>query len=97
MHLLLFLLAIQDQSNYNARMDTDQLYNKIKDILVNQFEVEESLVTRDANLYEKLEIDSIDAVDLMVQLKAITGKKIPPEQFKEVRTIGDVLTTLSHL
>lgn len=78
-------------------MNNDQLYDKIKSILVNQFEVDESIVSRDANLYEELEIDSIDAVDLMVQLKALTGKKIPPEQFKEVRTIGDVLNTLSQL
>lgn len=78
-------------------MDNAQLYNKMKDILVNQFEVNESLVSRDANLYEELQIDSIDAVDLMVQLKELTGKKIPPEQFKEIRTIGDVLNTLSHL
>lgn len=78
-------------------MDNAQLYDKIKNILVNQFEVDESLVSMDANLYEELEIDSIDAVDLMVQLKEITGKKIPPEQFKHVRTIGDVLKTLSHL
>lgn len=78
-------------------MDNDQIYSNIKDILVNQFEVDESLVSRDADLFEELEIDSIDAVDLMVQLKALTGKKIPPEQFKEVRTIGDVLNTLSHL
>jgi acyl carrier protein len=78
-------------------MEADQLYKTIKDILVNQFEVDESLVSMDANLYEELEIDSIDAVDLMVQLKELTGKKIPPEQFKEVRTIGDVLNTLSRL
>ena len=78
-------------------MDNDQLYLKIKDILVDQFEVDESKVSMGANLYEELEIDSIDAVDLMVQLKELTGKKIPPEQFKEVRTIGDVLDTLSSL
>ena len=78
-------------------MENDQLYSKIKDILVNQFEVDDTLVAMDANLYEELEIDSIDAVDLMVQLKELTGKKIPPEQFKEVRTIGDVLDTLSRL
>ena len=78
-------------------MDNAQLYNKIKDILVSQFEVDASLISIDANLYEELEIDSIDAVDLMVRLKQLTGKKIPPEQFKGIRTIGDVLTTLSHL
>lgn len=78
-------------------MDNDQLYLKIKDILVGQFEVEEASVSMDANLYEELEIDSIDAVDLMGQLKELTGKKIPPEQFKDVRTIGDVIDALSRL
>lgn len=78
-------------------MDNDQLYLKIKDMLVDQFEVDEAKVSLDADLYEELEIDSIDAVDLMVQLKEWTGKKIPPEQFREVRTIGDVLDTLSSL
>jgi acyl carrier protein len=78
-------------------MDDDQLYLKIKTILVDEFEVDGSKVSMQADLYEELEIDSIDAVDLLVQLKEITGKKIPPEQFKEVRTIGDVLNTLSHL
>jgi len=78
-------------------MDHDQLYLRIKSILVDQFEVDESKVSLQANLYEELEIDSIDAVDLMVQLRELTGKKIPPDQFRQVRTIGDVLDTLSHL
>ena len=78
-------------------MDDDELYSKIKDILVNQFEVDESAVSLDANLYNELEIDSIDAVDLLVQLKDMTGKKIPPEIFKDVRTIRDVLDALTNL
>ena len=78
-------------------MNNEQLYERIKEILVDQFEVDDSDVSLQANLYEELGIDSIDAVDLMVQLKELTGKKIPPEQFKEVRTIGDVLETLSRL
>jgi acyl carrier protein len=78
-------------------MDKDELYSKIKGILVDQFEVAESAISLDANLYGELEIDSIDAVDLLVQLKEVTGKKIPPEVFKEVRTIGDVLSALTNV
>lgn len=76
-------------------MDTDTLYLKIRDILVDQFDVEEASVSMDASLYEELEIDSIDAVDLLVQLKELTGQKIAPETFKEVRTIRDVLNAIS--
>lgn len=90
-------MAFFVRPTYNTAMDNDQLYERIKRILVDQFEVDDAVISLQANLYEELGIDSIDAVDLMVQLKELTGKKIPPEQFREVRTIGDVLKTLSHL
>lgn len=78
-------------------MDSEKIYSQIKDILVKQFEVDEAAVSLDANLYDELEIDSIDAVDLLVQLKEMTGKKISPEVFREVRTIRDVLSALTSL
>ena len=78
-------------------MNNDELYARIKDILVEQFEVEESAVSLEADLYQELEIDSIDAVDLLVQLKELTGKRIPPEAFKDVRSIRDVLDALTAL
>jgi acyl carrier protein len=78
-------------------MNKEQLFLKIREILINQFDVEESTVSMDANLYEELKIDSIDAVDLLVQLKELTGEKIAPEKFREVRTIGDVLDALTTL
>ncbi len=78
-------------------MEGEALYTKIKEILVDQFEVDESAISLDANLYEELEIDSIDAVDLLVQLKELTGKKISPDVFKDVRTIRDVLDALTVL
>ena len=78
-------------------MNTEELFSQIRDILVQQFDVAEADVTMDANLYEELEIDSIDAVDLLVHLKEITGKKIAPEIFREVRTIRDVLDALTAL
>jgi acyl carrier protein len=78
-------------------MNQEELYTRIKGILVDQFEVDESAVTIDANLYDELEIDSIDAVDLLVQLKDVTGKKISPAAFKDVRTIRDVLNALTAL
>jgi acyl carrier protein len=78
-------------------MNTEELFSQIRDILVQQFDVAAEDVTMDANLYEELEIDSIDAVDLLVHLKEITGKKIAPETFREVRTIRDVLDALTAL
>jgi acyl carrier protein len=78
-------------------MNNEELYAQLKAILVDQFELDESAITPDADLYDRLELDSIDAVDLMVQLKKITGKKISPDAFKDVRTIRDVLDALTDM
>jgi acyl carrier protein len=61
------------------------------------FELDKSKITLDANLYSDLDIDSIDAVDLAVRLKDLTGKRMQPEVFKSVRTIRDVVNALATL
>jgi acyl carrier protein len=78
-------------------MNKEELFLKIREILVEQFDVEAAHVSMDADLYDELQMDSIDAVDLFVQLKELTGEKIAPEKFREVRTIGDVLDALTAL
>jgi acyl carrier protein len=47
------------------------------------FELDRSKITPDANLYSDLDIDSIDAVDIEVRLKEVTGKRMQPEVFKK--------------
>jgi len=83
------------QTTKNA-MTTDTL-TQLREVLVKDFEVDVDAVVPEARIYEDLDIDSIDAIDLIVRLKEITGKKIPPERFKEVRTIGDIIDVLSAL
>ena len=95
MNLAIFL-AFLDGPIYNTDMDSEELYLKIREILIDQFDVDESIVSLDAHLYEELQIDSIDAVDLLVQIKELTGIKIAPEIFREVRTIRDVLNAVTN-
>ncbi|WKE64000.1 acyl carrier protein [Gallaecimonas kandeliae] len=78
-------------------MTRDQVFAELKTILVEDFEVEASNVTPDAHLYSDLDLDSIDAVDLVVKLQDLTGKKIQPEQFKAVRTVQDVVDAVLSL
>lgn len=78
-------------------MDRQAIYKEIADFLVETFEVPEHELTPDADLVDNLGLDSIDAVDLMVKLQEITGKKVTPEQFKSVRTINDVLDVTEQL
>lgn len=77
--------------------EKDELYKKVSAILVDLFEIDESDIHLDANLYEDLDIDSIDAVDLVIELKKMTGKKVKPDDFKSVRTVGDVIDAVELL
>ena len=75
----------------------DDIFTKLKDILVETFEINPDDITPEALLYDDLDIDSIDAVDLVVQLREITDKKIKPEDFKSVRTVQDIINALESL
>ena len=67
------------------------------DLLAEMFELDKSELSLESNLYTDLDIDSIDAVDLAVRLKQLTGKRLQPEVFKEIRTIGDVVEALAAI
>jgi acyl carrier protein len=69
----------------------------LTDILEELFEVEREAVVAEARLYDDLDIDSIDAVDLVARLTEITGIRVQPEQFKSVETVGDVVATVQAL
>lgn len=77
--------------------DKESILNDVRDIFIQSFELQGEAITIDARLYEDLDIDSIDAVDLVVALKKRTGKKIDPEAFKKVRTVGDVVDAVHDL
>lgn len=69
----------------------EEILAAIKEIMVEMFEIDEQAITLDAKLYEDLDFDSIDAVDMIVRLKEMTGKSVKAEDFKTARTIGDVV------
>jgi len=72
-------------------MDHQSMFKQIADYLVSSFDVPRDLITPDADLADQLNLDSIDAIDLMVRIQEITGRKVSPDEFKTVRTINDVL------
>lgn len=79
-------------------MDQHQdIFTKLADILEELFEIERETIKMDSNLYEDLDIDSIDAIDLVIELKKLTGKKIDPEEFKKVRTVSDIVHEIMNL
>jgi len=78
-------------------MTKNELFDRIVTILHDSFEIEPVRITPEARLYDDLDIDSIDAVDLIVQLKPLLGRSLQPEAFKSVRTVQDIVDVLYGL
>jgi acyl carrier protein len=75
----------------------EQTFAHVRNLLIELFEIDPARITLDARLAQDLEIDSIDAIDLILKLKEYTGRKIKPEEFKHVRTVGDVVSTVQAI
>jgi acyl carrier protein len=78
-------------------MTKQELFERLSAILQETFDIAPELITPEARLHDDLDIDSIDAVDLLVRLKPVAGKRIQPEVFKAVRTLQDVVDALHGL
>ena len=75
----------------------EQVLAKLRDWMQDLFEIERDDIQLDSNLYEDLDVDSIDAVDLVVKIKELTGKQVQPDDFKAVRTVQDVVTVIQNM
>jgi len=78
-------------------MTKEDIFQKLKDILNEEFEIEKNKIIPEAKLYHDLELDSIDAVDLLVKMKGLIPGKIDPESFKKAVTVQDVVDILYPL
>jgi acyl carrier protein len=61
------------------------------------FEIEPEDIQLESNLYSDLDVDRIDALDLVVKIKELTGKQVKPEDFKNVKTVQDVVTVIQNM
>ncbi|ADF64370.1 TPA: acyl carrier protein [Enterobacter cloacae] len=77
--------------------EQETLYQEVSALLIKLFELDPELITPQARLYEDLDLDSIDAVDMVVNLQKKTGHKIKPETFKAVRTVQDIVEVVEQL
>jgi acyl carrier protein len=75
----------------------EEILARLRVVLSDLFELKPEQIVPEANLYTDLDIDSIDAVDLFLTLKEITGRKIQPQAFKDVRTVNDVIDAIQTL
>lgn len=72
----------------------ESIFEEFTKVLEELFDIEPEKVTMESRLVEDLDLDSIDAVDMIVRLQNFVGQRIKPEDFKSVRTVGDVINVL---
>jgi acyl carrier protein len=75
----------------------EEIFNTLRDAMVELFELDAERITLESSLYDDLEIDSIDAVDLIDHIKRKTGRKVSAEDFKAVRSVSDVVEAVYRL
>lgn len=78
-------------------MTKSDIEEKIRQILVSEFEVDAAKLNLDTDLFTELDLDSIDAVDLVVRIQQETGKKVDPADFRQIRKFRDVVEAVDKL
>ena len=75
----------------------DEILEQVQIIISDLFEIDKSEITPDVELYDGLDLDSIDAIDMIVKLQKMTGKTVKPEDFRNARTVSDVVDVVYQL
>lgn len=72
------------------------VFDKIKDIIVEQLDVEEDAVTMEASITEDLGADSLDVVDLVMSIEESFDLEIPDEEVENIKTVGDIVKYIEN-
>ncbi|MEG1711127.1 MAG: acyl carrier protein [Clostridia bacterium] len=67
------------------------VYDKLKEIIVEQLQVDEKLVTRECNIIKDLNADSLDVVEMLMNLEEEFNISIPDEAASELKTVGEIV------
>lgn len=77
-----------------AAMTEQEILQKLREVLADSFRLDPAKITLESHLFTDLDLDSIDAIELAIQLQDFTGRRVKAQEFKNVRTVGDVVTTI---
>lgn len=78
-------------------MSKEEILNKLRSVISESFQLDPETIQPESNLFKDLDLDSIDAVELAIQLQNITGRRVKAEEFKHVRTVQDVVDTIHRM
>jgi len=78
-------------------MTEEEIFLKLREVLADSFRLDPATITLESHLFKDLDLDSIDAVELALQLQDFTGRRVKAQEFKSVRTVGDVVGTIYRM
>jgi acyl carrier protein len=71
-------------------MTREQVIEQVNRVVAEEFEAEPDVLVAESRLREEIGLDSLDAVDLVISLELAFGFRIPEEEVKDIRTLGDI-------
>ena len=72
-------------------MNREEVESRVRGIMVELFELDPEAIVLEARVFEDLDLDSIDAIDLVARLQQLTGSRVPEDAVKAVRTVEDIV------
>lgn len=73
-------------------MAEEEIFNKIRDMIADNFDVDKDKITKETNFTDDLDADSIDLVEFILQLEDEFGSEIPDEDAEQIKTVGDAVS-----
>ncbi len=67
-------------------------FEAVKEIIVDNLGIESETISLNSHLQDDLGIDSLDAVELALQIEEVTGVAIPDDAFAQMKTVGDIVS-----
>ena len=74
-------------------MSSSEVFEKVSQLMVDLYDLDNSKITPEST-FESLDLTSLDAIDLIVDLQQMLGKKVDEDAFKKIRTVGDVVALI---
>ena len=76
---------------FDRPLTRESVLERVREILVSSFELEPGAIQLDSHLIDDLDLDSIDAIDLAVELEQETGLRVEEQELRQIRRVGDIV------